>query len=191
GEAEDAERPIIMGPADAELIARVLVRDDRRAFETLVRRHQSSVRSFLRRLCVGQHALADDLAQETFVRAYQSLAQYRSATRFTSWLLRIAYRAFLSDHRLNARRSELGRAVSDETPATLRASDAKHDLSRAWQTLRTEEQAALALTYAEGMTHEEAAMTLEAPLGTLKALVLRGKEKLRAQLNQDAARSEG
>ena len=63
---------------DAPLIARVVANDDRHAFATLVRRHQSAVRGFLLRLCFGDGALADDVAQETFLRAYQRIGTYRS-----------------------------------------------------------------------------------------------------------------
>ncbi len=62
---------------DAELIARALVADDRHAFAELVKRHQSSVRACLRRLTAGNHALADDLAQDTFVLAWRNLKSFR------------------------------------------------------------------------------------------------------------------
>jgi len=78
-------------PADAELIARTLADDDRAAFGALVLRHQSSVRNFLRHLARGDAALADDLAQETFVRAYRGLARFRGDANFSTWLLGIAH----------------------------------------------------------------------------------------------------
>src|SRR5436190_7548529 len=84
---------------DAELIARVVVQDDRHAFSELVRRHQSSVRSTLRRLTAGNHALADDLAQETFLLAYRNLKSFRQEARFSTWLYRIATNAFLAEAR--------------------------------------------------------------------------------------------
>lgn len=59
---------------------------------------------------------------------------------------------------------------------------ARHDLSRALARLRPEERAALALTYGQGVTHEEAAEILEWPVGTLKTHVLRGKNRLREEL---------
>jgi len=62
---------------DAELIARVVVHDDRHAFSELVRRYQSTLRTTLRRLTVGNHALADDLAQATFMLAYRNLKSFR------------------------------------------------------------------------------------------------------------------
>jgi len=85
--------------SDAQLIARVVVRDDRHAFGELVRRHQSAVRSPLRRLTNGNAALADDLAQETFLLAYRNLKSFRQDAKFSTWLYRIAYNAFLGDAR--------------------------------------------------------------------------------------------
>lgn len=168
-----------MGPTDAELVARVLAGDDRRAFAELVRRHQSAVRGLLRRLTGGDAALADDLAQETFLKAYRALAGWRGGAKLSTWLHRIAYNAWASQAR---------RAPSPEPPGPepARAADAaaidRADLWRALGRLRDEERTALALTYAEEVTHEEAAAILDWPLGTLKTHVLRGKEKLRRLL---------
>ena len=97
---------------DAALIARVIASDDRHAFSTLVRRHQAPVRAFLVRLCCGDAATADDLAQVTFLRAYRHIAGYRSQGEFVSWLFALAYRAFLSEKRRvrHARETQIGRA---------------------------------------------------------------------------------
>src|SRR5436190_10473653 len=84
---------------DAELIARVVVQDDRHAFSELVRRYQSPVRATLRRLTAGNDALADDLAQETFLLAYRNLKSFRQEARFSTWLYRIATNAFFADAR--------------------------------------------------------------------------------------------
>ena len=84
---------------DAELIARSVVGDDRHAFTELVRRHQSSVRACLRRLTTGNHALADDLAQETFILAWRNLKAFRQEARFSTWLYRIATNCWLAHSR--------------------------------------------------------------------------------------------
>ena len=84
---------------DADLILAVLERDDRRAFAELVRRHQSLVRTVLRRLTRGDAALADDLAQETFVLAWRNLRHFRFEARFSTWLYRIAFNAWQSEAR--------------------------------------------------------------------------------------------
>src|SRR6478672_2442391 len=84
---------------DAQLIARSLVGDDRHAFAELVKRHQSSVRACLRKLTAGNHALADDLAQETFMLAWRNLKSFRQEARFSTWLYRIATNCWLAQAR--------------------------------------------------------------------------------------------
>jgi len=86
-------------PSDADLILAVLERDDRRAFEQLVDRHQSQVRTVLRRLTRGDMALSDDLAQETFVLAWRNLSRFRFEAKFSTWLYRIAFNAWRSEAR--------------------------------------------------------------------------------------------
>ena len=168
------------GPPDSALIARVLVDDDRHAFATLVRRHQPSVRAFARRLAGDS---SDDVAQTAFVLAWQHLASFRGEGALRSWLLKLTYRAFLTD----ARRAHHRRELVDDEAVGARAGDAhdagvRRDVGRALATLRDEERAALALCFEDGLTHEEAAGVLEMPLGTLKSHVARGKEKLKILL---------
>jgi RNA polymerase sigma-70 factor (ECF subfamily) len=161
-------------------VLRVLEDDDRHAFATLVRRHQSAVRSLLRRLTCGDAAWADDLAQETFLAAYNNLSQYRGEARLGSWLYRIAYRRWVDASR---RRAEPVLDGSDRmVTAHLDRVEARHDLERAMGVLRPTERAALALTYGADATHEEAAAILGCPIGTLKSHVLSAKQKLRQAL---------
>jgi RNA polymerase sigma-70 factor (ECF subfamily) len=168
-----------MGPSDAELAARVVADDDRHAFAQLVRRHQSCVRAVLRRLCAGDAALADDLAQETFVRVWKGLRSWRGGARFSTWLHRIAVNVWLSQ----ARRAPPPMPDPEEvSPGGAGAVEARRDLERAFVFLRPEERVALALAYAHDLTHEEAAEAAGWPVGTLKTHLLRGKEKLRVRL---------
>jgi RNA polymerase sigma-70 factor (ECF subfamily) len=180
-----AERP---EPADAELVLAVVARDDRGAFARLVRRHQSMVRSVLRRLARGDHALADDLAQETFLLAWRNLASFRHDARFSTWLYRIAFNAWLSEAR--KRREVLlddpGDAPVPEQPdATLPDDPARIDLERAVAGLPDGERAAIAACYYADLTHEEAAQALGIPLGTVKTHILRAKARLRARLREE------
>ncbi|MGF1509926.1 MAG: RNA polymerase sigma factor [Myxococcota bacterium] len=177
-----------MSTSDAALIARVVATDDRHAFRTLVRRHQGTVRALLRRLTAGDDALADDLAQDTFLKAYRSLRGYRAQAKFSSWLYRIAYTTFIS-HRRTAKKAPL--SLEDHVPSNPPQQDdtgAQLDLHRAMGSLRPEERAALALTYAQELTQTEAAEILGWPVGTLKTHVLRGKDKLRHRLKAYAVR---
>ncbi|HWA90394.1 MAG TPA: sigma-70 family RNA polymerase sigma factor [Rhizomicrobium sp.] len=153
-------------------------------FARLVREHQSQVRAFLRRLTRGDAALADDLAQETFLEAHRKLAQYRGEGSFASWLCGIAWSRFLMERR--KRKEEPLAEIDERAGADPRdASDARLDLERAMARLSAEERAALTLCYALGHSHGEAAAILSLPLGTVKSHVLRGREKLKAMLEHD------
>jgi RNA polymerase sigma-70 factor (ECF subfamily) len=177
--------------SDAALIARVVVNDDRHAFAELVRRHQSAVRACLRKLTAGNHALADDLAQETFVLAWRNLKSFRNEARFSTWLHRIATNCWLADARkrketlLGDRDAELADeddaddAHGEATPDHARGASLRMDLERAMALLSEGERAAIVQCYHNDMTHEEAAYVLGMPVGTVKTHVLRGKQKLR------------
>lgn len=180
-----------MSLPEAELIARVLAQDDRHAFSELVRRHQSSVRGFLRRLTRGREALADDLAQETFIEAYRSLARYRGSSAFSTWLMGIACNRWRNDRRRERPTEEW----TDDTvpvepagagerfaPGATAAVDWRQDLAAALAYLSDGERAAIHLCFQEGLTHEEAAEVLGFPLGTVKTHLARAKEKLRVHL---------
>jgi RNA polymerase sigma factor (sigma-70 family) len=169
---------------DAPLIARVVADDDRHAFATLVRRHQSAVRGFLLRLCCGDGALADDVAQETFLRAYQRIGTYRSEGGFDSWLFSIAYRAFASEKRRRHWSAEELKEVPEAVePDARQANETAADIARAMRQLREPERACLSLCYQWGMSHQEMAKVLDYPVGTVKTHIARGKEKLRAHLS--------
>ncbi len=172
-----------MPPSDGELVARAVADDDRRAFAELVRRHQSAVRGLLRRLCGGDAAAADDLAQETFLKAYRGLSGYRGDARGATWLHRIARNLWAS----RARRAPGPEPAEPDPPRPVAdAAIDRHDLERALGALRAEERSALALAYARDLTHEEAARILDCPIGTLKTNILRGKERLRRLLSAEA-----
>jgi len=169
--------------ADADLLARVLVDDDQHAFGELVRRHQSSVRGLLRQLTRNDLALADDLAQEAFVRAYKNIRTFRGEARFSTWLYRIAYNCFREDAR---KRKELvgideSRWQAELDPQTVDPA-LKHDLMHALNLLPLHERTAVVLCCQNGLSHDEAARVLNIPLGTVKTNVLRGREKLKRTL---------
>ena len=168
---------------DRALVSRVLLGDDRRAFEQLVRRHQGMVRAQLRRLLHGDAAGADDLAQETFLLAWRKLDQFRGDASFATWIYRIAYSCFLQAHRKRAARA--GDANADEAEhlaAPAQALDLQLDFNRALRQLSDAEQAVLLLCVQMGLSHEEAAYVLALPLGTVKTHATRGKAKLRTWL---------
>jgi RNA polymerase sigma-70 factor (ECF subfamily) len=168
---------------DAASAERRAASGDAAAFGALVRQHQSSVRGFLRRLTKGNHALADDLAQETFLEAYRKIAQFQGQGSFTGWLYAIAWSRFLMENR---KRKLEPLDDMDERVAPSIDPAIKLDLEKAMALLRAPERAALTLCFALGMPHEEAAAAMGVPLGTLKSHVARGREKLKNLLKDHA-----
>jgi RNA polymerase sigma-70 factor (ECF subfamily) len=154
-----------------------------------VRRHQSTVRACLRKLTSGNHALADDLAQETFLLAYRNLKSFRQEAKFSTWLYRIAYNTFLAEAR---KRKELPLAEEEDADEIVAADEAATplarsaalsvDLERAMGKLSGAERAAIIQCYHNDLSHEEAAFVLGCPVGTVKTHILRAKQKLKAQL---------
>ncbi len=175
-----------MAFSDADLIARALLQEDHNAFGELVRRYQSPVRSFLGKMARGDTHLADDMAQETFLKAWKHLATFRNEAKFSTWLFGIAFNEFRGQAR---RRKEL--ALEDVTelppedshPGEASQSHLRMDLTEALKVLNSSERAAVVLCCQNGLSHDEAARVLDCPIGTVKTNVLRGREKLRRKLS--------
>jgi RNA polymerase sigma factor (sigma-70 family) len=163
---------------EGEWVARAAA-GDASAFGSLVRLHQSRLRGFLRRLARGDHALADDVAQDTFLEAWRKIAQFRGEGTFAGWLHSIAYSRYLT----TARRRKLEPLDPDsEMPSAETDPGLRLDLEKAMARLSLSERAAITLCYAQGYSNEEGAEILAMPLGTLKSHILRGREKLRRTL---------
>jgi RNA polymerase sigma factor (sigma-70 family) len=156
--------------------------DSADAFGRLVHRHQQGLRAFLRRL-TANHADADDLAQETFVFAWEHIARFDPARPFRPWLFGIAWRKYREGKRGWIRRLTRQGHAAQEVPTVFQPDPGlRLDLAKAAATLPPEQRAALLLCLACEFTHAEAAETLGLPLGTVKSHVARGREKLVAAL---------
>ena len=174
-----------MSFTDADLIARVLLREDHNAFSELVRRYQSPVRGFLMKMTNGDAHSADDLAQEAFVKVWKKLGSFRSEGKFSTWLFGIAHNEWRMS--IRGRKEVAIEEVADQPPEAEQPDGAavshlRLDLAEAMKTLTPAERAVIVLCCQNGLSHEEASQALECPLGTVKTNVLRGKEKLRRLL---------
>jgi RNA polymerase sigma-70 factor (ECF subfamily) len=167
--------------ASEEYVVALAMSGDDGAYGELVRRRQKRVRDMLRRLC-GNHALADDLAQTTFVQAWRGIRALRDPGAFGGWLKRVAVNAWLAEAR------RVRAPIDDDEAAFLAAADPAPspersagglDLERALARLGPAERLCVVLAHGEGMTHAEIAETTGLPLGTVKSHVLRGSDKLR------------
>lgn len=166
---------------DGALVERAVGTRDVAAFSQLARLHQSKVRGLLLRLTRGNHAAADDLAQETFLEAWRGIANFRGESSFSTWLYRIAYSRYLMQARKRKPDEQLG-DWQGTTASGESATVARVDLERAFAKLSPPESAALTMCFALGLSNTEAAAAMDIPLGTLKSHVLRGREKLKVIL---------
>ena len=175
---------------DLALVEQAVRDSDARTFGVLVRRHQGLVRAQLQRLLGDDPALADDLAQETFVLAWRKLDQFRGESHFSTWLYRIAYSCFQQYWRSKGWRARQASEPEDFEAESDRgdppAVDLALDFEAAMRCLSENQREALLYCVQLELTHEETALVLDMPLGSVKTHVARGKARLR-QLLQDWA----
>jgi RNA polymerase sigma-70 factor (ECF subfamily) len=172
--------------SDDETLVAQIREGSERAFNLLIDRHQQAVRGFLRRL-LANAADADDIAQETFLAAWEGAARYQGGSSVRSWLCAIAWRKaktaqrswFRSRARETDYEAERAREGGDEAPVEDRLA-----VKAALLALPIEQRAAVALCLAEGFSHSEAAEALGAPLGTVKSHVTRGRARLLEALSE-------
>jgi RNA polymerase sigma-70 factor, ECF subfamily len=168
--------------AEAPLVA-LAAGGDVAAFTELVQRRQSWLRNLLRRLS-RDPALADDLAQQVFLQAWQALPRLRSMSAFGAWLRRLALNAWLAHVRAAAPAAlSLDELEPAAVPQVAPGSGADLDLDRALARLAPQERLCVVLAYGEGMSHGEISTATNLPLGTVKSHVRRGALRLRALLH--------
>ena len=181
--------PVRAALADAEL-ATLAQAGDRAAFGELVRRHGAGVRGLLRRMGV-EPALADDVAQDAFLAAYERIAEFRGQGAFAGWVKRIAARLYIKRCKRQLRLAELDAETADEAvqPPGEAAATQRLDLDGALKLLSPAERWCVSLCYGAGFSHAEAAEALKLPLGTMKSHTRRGLEKMKTHLGEGADQS--
>jgi RNA polymerase sigma-70 factor (ECF subfamily) len=166
------------------LIARSL-HGDHAAYGELVERYKNAIYHHCFAM-VRSEAVAEDLAQDTFIAAYYKLALYKSEYRFSTWLFKIATNKTL-DYLKRAAREIAADDVLIASIASTRATpprEAEHaELRRAVHNLRPNYRAVISLFYWQGLTYEEIALVLAAPVGSVKAWMNRAKRQLQQELS--------
>jgi RNA polymerase sigma factor (sigma-70 family) len=170
------------GLHDVEL-AGLAAAGDRKAFGELVRRHGAAVRGLIRRMGADP-ATADDLAQDAFLAAFESIGEFRGEGTFAAWVKRIAARLYIRKWR-KAARFDLMAETPEPSDQVSSEAQANHrlDLDEAMRGLSKPERMCVSLCYGAGLSHAEAAEALNTPLGTVKSHVKRGLDKLRERLS--------
>jgi RNA polymerase sigma-70 factor (ECF subfamily) len=173
---------------DSELVQRASA-GDRAAFEELYRRHRDRIYGLLWRLAGGDAALAEDLLQEAFVRAWRKLDSFRGDSRFATWLHRLSANVALTDRRTRVRK------VGRETPlddAIERVATGERDvpapeqmdLEAAIAGLPERARAVLVLYDIEGYSHAEVAELTGMAIGSSKAQLHRARRLVREDLEK-------
>ena len=167
---------------DLDLVA-LAAAGDRKAFGELVRRHGSAVRGLLRRMG-ADHSLADDVAQDAFLAAFEQIAEFRGEGAFQGWVKRIAARLYVKRWRKESRVDVMAEPPEREADlaADARGAANRIDLDEALRSLSPIERICVSLCYGGGLSHAEAALALNAPLGTVKSHVKRGLDRLRLRM---------
>ena len=182
------------GDSDALLVERT-VAGDQKAFELLVIKYERRIQRLIGRM-VRDVDLVEDIAQETFIRAYRALAQFRGDAQFYTWLYRIAVntaKKFLMDLKRNPTVSENSFKTADddetsrveneltspETPeAVLASKEIAEMVNSAMDALPEELRQAITLREIEGLTYEEIADAMSCPIGTVRSRIFRAREAI-------------
>ena len=210
GVAEDgadvpSRRDEVAGDARVEDPDRALVAaavaGDRDSFEALVLRHQTRIVNYAMAI-VRDPADAEDVAQETFIRAYRSLTRFRGDSSFKTWLYTIATNAARTGLERRGRRSRLEDESLDDEAAPLVAGDVpaggadvettlvrRESIDRALAALPPDLRVAVVLRDVEGLDYKEIAAATGAPIGTVESRIFRARRRLRPLLQPLMGRS--
>jgi RNA polymerase sigma-70 factor, ECF subfamily len=180
--------------SDEALVARAAA-GDQKAFELLVVKYQKRIQRLIGRM-VRDVDLVEDIAQETFIRAYRALAQFRGDAQFYTWLYRIAVntaKKSLMDLKRNPTVSENSFKSSDddetspfeneltspETPdAVLASKEIAEMVNTALESLPEELRQAITLREIEGLSYEDISLAMNCPIGTVRSRIFRAREAI-------------
>jgi RNA polymerase sigma-70 factor (ECF subfamily) len=163
-------------------LIRAAAAGDLDAFEQIVRLHQQHVWRFLRRL-LDDEAAAEDVAQETFLRAFRRLPTFTFQARFSTWLLQVARNAGIDELRARRRREHLADALRPAAAATAaggaaQAGQARAEIDAALASLPVDLRETLLLVEVLGLRYADTATVLGVPLGTVKSRIFAARSQL-------------
>ena len=171
---------------DISLVAQVVVFHNTRAFDQLVQKYQSPVRRFFLNLTCGDSELSDDLAQDTFIKAYTNIANFKNLSSFSTWLYRIAYNVFYDYIRSRKETTDLDAREVDAANSTEQVNVGEQmDVYQSLRTLKEIERTCITLFYMEDVSIDKIAGITGCPVGTVKSHLSRAKDKLAIYLKQN------
>ena len=167
------------------LIAKCATTDSRSAFERLVVEYSPELRRYLMNLTLGDASLTDDLAQDTFLKAYMSIRSFQGLSRFKTWLFRIAineYYAYVRKRR-EQRMDGMAETPVIECVTPLRNVEAGIDAQKCLAVLSETERSAVLLFYMNDLPIKEIVKITGMPEGTVKSHLSRAKVKMAKVFN--------
>ena len=169
---------------DFALVTQVTMMGNRRAFDQLVVRYQSPVRRFFLHQTLGDEPSSDDLAQDTFIKAWRNIGSFRAMSSFQTWLMRIAYNVFYDYVRSRKTTSDIDNVAEPMTNGNSNPS-LQMDLYHALSLLKPDERTCITLQLVDGYKIDQIAKITDMKEGTVKSILFRGKEKLTKYLKQN------
>lgn len=169
---------------DFALVTQVTMMGNRRAFDQLVVRYQSPVRRFFLHQTLGDEPLSDDLAQDTFIKAWRNIGSFRAMSSFQTWLMRIAYNVFYDYVRSRKTTSDIDNVAEPMTNGNSNPS-LQMDLYHALSLLKPDERTCITLQLVDGYKIDQIAKITDMKEETVKSILFRGKEKLTKYLKQN------
>ena len=171
--------------SDVALVTQVAVFRNKKAFDQLVRKYQSPVRRFFLNQTLGDEQLSDDLAQETFIKAYVNITKFRGMASFSTWLMRIAYNVFYDEVRSRKQTEDVDTSVSAARQTTTASESLKMDIYVALALLKPDERTCITLQLIDGYPIDQIAKVTGIAENTVKSHLHRGKEKMANYLKQN------
>ena len=171
--------------SDVSLVAQVAVFKNKRAFDLLVRKYQSPVRRFFLGQTLGDSQLSDDLAQETFLKAYTHITSFKGLSGFSTWLYRIAYNVLIDYRRSQKTTTDIDSSGLQNKETRQADTTLRMDLYGALALLKAEERTCITLQLMEGLPIDKIAKVTNMPEGTVKSHLSRGKKQLANYLREN------
>ncbi len=170
---------------DIALVTQVAVFHNKRAYDQLVRKYQSPVRRFFLNQTLGDEQLSDDLAQETFIKAYVNITKFRGISSFSTWLFRIAYNVFYDEVRSRKQTDDIDSREVARMSASSGDAGLQMDIYQALSQLKEVERTCITLQLIDGHPIDKISDITGLPQNTVKSHLKRGKEKLTEYLKSN------
>ncbi len=171
--------------SDISLVTQVALFHNKKAYDQLVRKYQSPVRRFFLNQTLRDDALSDDLAQETFIKAYVNITKFQGLSSFSTWLMRIAYNVFYDYVRARKQTEDIDTSKAALSQTHSSSDSLKMDIYAALALLKPDERTCITLQLIDGYPIDQISKITNIPENTVKSHLRRGKDKMANYLREN------